>query len=430
MLRFIDKFQWRGTEYIYSLPWLRNRMEYSADPSRIKDYFRGGKFTRSQMTRDMLSRFHLSHNSIVVSDDDHAQFLRKLFREHSPAKNQYELMAKTLVDNLFAKEGNVSKQQQVNISKDLIPEVYLCLLSNMLGVQILKPLEKHIRNTAFEPGTRRTRPMIFEGVMYSFGMLLPGFKPMRSVIDLLFFRGNHYTRKIAQDLETHVFDYALPKVGSWYQTLLDLKQSGEISNNQFKGEVTSMLVSSYTLSAALSSMLLCLAARPEYVKKIQNDKSMADHFVNEVLRLYPPFRQFGYEKKGIWDRKDRDKKEVTDFMVSVYVLHRNEQVWDDAEEFRPERFQVSGVTRGCKFMPFGVGKRSCSGRAYSLAILSQTLKYIASENSGFKLSLPEDFESDCTGLPVGTAGRLVSFPIDDRLIVQRHLNKLAQAYAS
>jgi cytochrome P450 len=419
MFRIFDKFKWRGTEHIYSLPWLRNRLEYSADPKRVKEFIRGGKFTRSQMTRDLLSRFHLSHNSIVVSDDEHAQFLRKKFREHLTSPELYPIIAKDLVDQVFADSNKEVMGNEIRLSHKLIPEVYICLLSNMLGVNILKPLQKHIRETAFEPGTRRTRPMRFEGVMYAFGMLLPGFAPMRTVIDVLFFKGNHYTRKIAKKLEKMVFDFSTPKEDSWYQVLLELKQSGKLTSAQFKGELTSMLVSSYTLSAAMSSMLLCLAARPEYVKKIRQDDSMAIHFVNEVLRLYPPFRQFGYEKKGVWERKNRPKQEVTDFMVSVFVLHRNEQVWEDAEEFRPERFLSPDLRRGCKFIPFGLGKRSCSGRVYSLGILIESLKYICSGACDLKLTLPADFEKDEAGLPIGTNGRLVSFPVDDRVCVQR-----------
>jgi hypothetical protein len=367
----------------------------------------------------MLSRFHLSHNSIVVSDDDHAEFLKKKFREHLPSSELYPIIAKNLVDKVFAEGKNEAMGTEIRLSRKLIPEVYICLLSNMLGANVLKPLKKHIRETAFEPGTRRTRPMRFEGVMYAFGMLLPGFAPMRTVIDVLFFKGNHYTRKIAQKLETMVFDFSTPKEDSWYQVLLELKNSGKLSSAQFKGELTSMLVSSYTLSAAMSSMLLCLAARPEYIEKIRRDDRMANHFVNEVLRLYPPFRQFGYEENGVWERKNRPKQEVTDFMVSVFLLHRNEQVWEDAGDFRPERFFSPDLRRGCKYIPFGLGKRSCSGRLYSLGILIESLKYVCSGDCDLKLTLPSDFENDDDGLPIGTSGRLVSFPVDDRLHVQR-----------
>ncbi len=408
----LDKFQWQGTDHIYSLPWMRNRLEYSADPNRVKEYLKGGEFTRSQLTRDMLSRFHLSHNSIVVSDDEHAQFLKRIFHECLPTQERYPEIARKLVDEVFTTGHN----RALRLSSSLIPAVYLSLLSNLLGANVLKSLREYIREIDFQPGTR---PMHLDGLMYAFGMQLPGFGPMRKIIDLIFFKGDHYTRKIALKLEKMVFEFATPIEGSWYAHLIELKQSGKITRAQFRGELTSILVSSYALSAAMSSMLLCLAARPEYVDKIRHDETMAKHFVNEVLRLFPPFRQFGYEEKGVWEKSGRSKEEVTDFMVSIFGLHRNENVWENPDDFRPQRFATSSSTKGCKFMPFGLGKRSCTGRVYSIRVLVEVLKYVCSEECNLHLTLPEDYEKDYVGLPLGTNGRLVSFPVDDRVYARR-----------
>jgi hypothetical protein len=408
----LDRFQWKGTDHIYSLPWIRNRLEYSADPIRVKQYLQGAKVTRSQLTKDMLSRFHLSHNSIVVSDDTHAQFLRGIFLECLPKPERYPVIAKELADEIFTTNCN----GELRLSSRLIPAVYLSLLSNLLGANVLKTLREHIREIDFQPGTR---PMHLDGLMYALGMQFPGLGFMRNIIDLVFFKNDHYTRKIAVTLEKKVFEFTTPRDGSWYAHLIEMKQSGKISSAQFRGELTSMLVSSFALSAAMSSMLLCLAARHEYVGKIRHDESMAKHFVNEVLRLFPPFRQFGYEEKGVWEKSRRAKDEVTDFMVSVFGLHRNENVWPDADMFRPERFATSDAAKGCKFMPFGLGKRSCTGRAYSMSVLVEVLKYVCSATCNLQLTLPEDYVKDYVGLPLGTNGRLVSFPVDDRICARR-----------
>lgn len=216
-----------------------------------------------------------------------------------------------------------------------------------------------------------------------------------------------------------VVAFATPRDGSWYAHLIAMKQAGQLSKAQFRGELTSMLVSSYALSAAMSSMLLCLAARPDYVALIRHDEAMARHFVNEVLRLFPPFRQFGYEEKGVWEKRRSARGEVTDFMVSVFGLHRNEQVWPDADLFRPERFVSSDAAKGCKFMPFGLGKRACTGRAYSMSVMVEALKYVCSEACPLQLALPEDYLTDYVGLPLGSNGRLVSFPVDDRIVAHR-----------
>ncbi|SFG39892.1 Cytochrome P450 [Duganella sp. CF458] len=418
----LDRFQWKGTDHVYSLPWIRNRLEYSADPQRVKEFLQGAKVTRSQLTRDMLSRFHLSHHSIVVSDDEHAHQLRSVFLACLPSPESYSGIAKDLVKQVFKPGGS----GELHLSRQLIPAVYLSLLSNLLGANVLRALEEHIRTIDFQPGSR---PMHLDGVMYAIGMQFPGLGLMRNVIDWAFFKKDHYTRKIAIKLEQMVFEFATPKPASWYAHLIDMKQSGKISKAQFRGELTSMLVSSYALSAAMSSMLLCLAARPEYVTRIRSDQELAKHFVNEVLRLFPPFRQFGYEEKGIWEKSDRSKDTVTDFMVSVFGLHRNEQVWPDADVFRPERFEVADAVKGCKFMPFGLGKRSCTGRVYSLRVMVEMLNYVCSEECGLQLSLPADFVKDYVGLPLGTNGRLVSFPVDDRIVVRRGVSEGGSPHA-
>lgn len=410
----LDSFQWKGVDHIYSLPWIRNRLEYCADPQRVKQYLQGAKVTRSQLTQDMLSRFHLSHHSIVVSDDEHAHRLREIFLTCLPEQERYPGIARNIVDEVFV-DGS---SNEFHLSLCLIPVVYLSMLENLLGANVFDCLRERVEEIDFKPGTR---PMHLDGVMYAMGLQFPGLGVMRNLIDLCFFKNDHYTRKIAAELEERVFEFAVPRAGSWYAHLIEMKQSGAISNAQFRGELTSMLVSSYTLCAVMSSMLLCLAARPGYVDKIRQDDEMAKHFVNEVLRLFPPFRQFGYEEKGVWEKRGRPKGAATDFMVSVFGLHRNEQVWDSPDTFRPERFMDPAAVKGCKFMPFGLGKRSCTGRTYSMQVLVETLKYVCSDACNLRLSLPADFVKDYVGLPLGTNGRLISFPVDDRIIARRGL---------
>ena len=78
-------------------------------------------------------------------------------------------------------------------------------------------------------------------------------------------------------------------------------------------------------------------------------------------------------------------------------------------------------------MPFGLGKRSCTGRVYSIGMLVEVLKYVCSEECNLHLTLPEDYVKDYVGLPLGTNGRLVSFPVDDRIYARRELIEKAIA---
>lgn len=51
----------------------------------------------------------------------------------------------------------------------------------------------------------------------------------------------------------------------------------------------------------------------------------------------------------------------TPILISLALLHKDRAVWgDDAAEFKPERMIDTGVWR-----PFGIGARSCIGRAFA-----------------------------------------------------------------
>ena len=225
-------------------------------------------------------------------------------------------------------------------------------------------------------------------------------------------------RKVARKLENLVFNYSIPKKGSWFSTLLELKANGKLSSAQFRGEITSIVVSAYSLSSAIVSALLCLAARPQYIKKIRNDPAFSHCFVKEVLRLYPPFRQFGYEQKGIQDKKQFSEGKTTNLFILAYGLHTNPRFWIKAHEFYPERFLDPATGKGCTFLPFGIGHRDCIGRTYSMNLLTSLIQYACSEESGLELRLPDDFIMDSKGMPIGLIGRLISFPVDDRIYIQ------------
>lgn len=401
--------RWQGAENTYRVPWSRKRVAFSAEPEQLTE-FRKCPFTRSKLSMDMLVRFHLSNNSIVVSDDAVAMFLRGELRRHAVPAARYPAIAEGIVNDLFGTELFAAGTPR-SMSSDLIRVVYLALLRDVLGIRIDPEVRALIDDAEFKRGTR---PMEVDGILFALARMFPGVRALRYVVDRLIYKGNHYTRVIAARMEDAIVQSAEPQPGSWYETLQRHEREGRLTHRQLRGEVTSILVSSYTLSAALASLLLCAAARPDEIERIRSGELAVRSFVNEVLRLYPPFRYFGYEHL---DAPDGQAQRDADLVLSVGQLHRNPDVWADPHLFQPSRFDDPGATAGDKFVPFGVGARACSGRAYSYKLMLEVLRHVSSEQCRFRLALPADYQSDRYGMPIPIVGRLLSSPGDDRIVV-------------
>jgi len=400
----LNAFRWQGSGKVYSLPWLKNRLEYCSDSKRIAAYVKT-PFTRSGFVMKMLSEFHLSRHSIVVSSDSHAKWLKPISLTHMPKEQEaISKIARELIERALAPSFMEPGKHSMQISDLLIRELYRSMLNNVLNVTILTPLDEYITQTRFPHGSR---PMILEGVLYSFRLHLPLLRPIRYVIDRVFFKEVLYMKRVSATLEQMVCDFTVPKPGSLFSTLAELKASGKITRAQFRGEITSMLVASFSLASALVSALLCLAARPQYQKRIRQDPTFAKYFAMEVLRLYPPFRQFGYQQAAEGG-EHMSARNTDEFMIAVCALHRNKDTWENPHKFYPERFLDRRAAGGFKYLPFGMGKRSCPGRRFSLTMMIEVLKFVSSDTSPISLVKRDT-------LPSGCSGRLVSFAVDDTL---------------
>jgi cytochrome P450 len=89
--------------------------------------------------------------------------------------------------------------------------------------------------------------------------------------------------------------------------------------------------------------------------------------ISEAMRLYPA--AWMTERVAI----EADSFEHYTFPSGTIIipfffgLHRNEQLWENASVFDPERFMPEKATRSKNYFPFGAGPRMCVGNHFAMA---------------------------------------------------------------
>ncbi|XP_062215215.1 dolabradiene monooxygenase-like [Phragmites australis] len=153
------------------------------------------------------------------------------------------------------------------------------------------------------------------------------------------------------------------------------------------GSETSSTVLVWAMSELIKNPRVLQKAQSEVRETFKGrDKLCEDDMVNlsylhlvlkEALRLHAP-------APLLLPRQCRETCQVmgydvtkgTKVFVNVWAIARDNKLWDDAEEFRPERFDGSSIDfRGTDFeyTPFGAGRRICPGIMHGLANMELVL---------------------------------------------------------
>nr|CAD1835150.1 unnamed protein product [Ananas comosus var. bracteatus] len=158
----------------------------------------------------------------------------------------------------------------------------------------------------------------------------------------------------------------------------------EVTSVQLRDDLLSMLVAGHeTTGSVLTWTLYLLSKNPAALTRVQEevDNVLQDRLpryedvkelkylmrcINESMRLYP-HPPVLIRRAQVADVLPGDYKVNAgqDIMISVYNIHRSPQVWDRAEEFVPERFDLEGpvpneTNTDFRFIPFSGGPRKCN----------------------------------------------------------------------
>ncbi|OAY42794.1 carotene epsilon-monooxygenase, chloroplastic [Manihot esculenta] len=202
----------------------------------------------------------------------------------------------------------------------------------------------------------------------------------------------------------------------------------EVSSVQLRDDLLSMLVAGHeTTGSVLTWTLYLLSKDSSSLAKAQEevdqvlqgraptyedikDLKFLTRCINESLRLYP-HPPVLLRRAQVADVLPGNYKVNAgqDVMISVYNIHHSSKVWERAEEFVPERFDLDGpipneTNTDFRFIPFSGGPRKCVGDQFALLEAIVALA-IFLQKMNFEL-VPDQKISMTTGATIHTTNGL------------------------
>lgn len=164
-------------------------------------------------------------------------------------------------------------------------------------------------------------------------------------------------------------------------------ETGEkLDDENIRYQIITFLIAGHeTTSGLLSFALYFLLKNPDKLRKAYEevDQVLTDStptykqvlelkyirmILNESLRLWPTAPAFSlYAKEDTMLEGKYSIKQGESVTVLIPQLHRDKEAWgDDAEDFRPERFEDPSKVPNHAYKPFGNGQRACIGMQFAL----------------------------------------------------------------
>ncbi|GJR82443.1 cytochrome P450 71A4-like protein [Tanacetum coccineum] len=134
--------------------------------------------------------------------------------------------------------------------------------------------------------------------------------------------------------------------------------------------------------------------------------------IKEGLRLHPPGpllvpREASEEVKLMGYHIPKG----TQVIINAYAIGRVPTLWEEPDEFKPERFLNSSTDYKCvdyQWLPFGAGRRKCPGIQFSVDVIELALANVAPYKAGGPF-LPL-VEPEAASLPLVRVGLSTSQP--------------------
>ena len=162
----------------------------------------------------------------------------------------------------------------------------------------------------------------------------------------------------------------------------DPETNEAFSDEQLGDQVSTMILAGHeTTATALFWSLYLLALDPATQNRLAGEARAARAsgafdvakltftraVLDETMRLYPPAFLIVRAAAGPDAVPGADIAAKDIVLISPWLLHRHEKLWDQPNAFRPERFLPGNPPPNrFAYLPFGVGPRVCIGAQFAL----------------------------------------------------------------
>ena len=179
-------------------------------------------------------------------------------------------------------------------------------------------------------------------------------------------------RKHFQQLDEYLYRIIRDRrADSSKQDLLQHLIDASLDDTIIRDQMLTMLIAGHDTSTALLAWtFVLLGQHPDISARLVHEidtlekSPLLDQVIKESLRLYPPIH---IGNRIVSEELDFDGNRIPSgerMFYSIYLTHRDPAIWENADQFCPERFAHGRKTPPFAYIPFGGGPRSCIGSAF------------------------------------------------------------------
>ncbi|WP_413293649.1 cytochrome P450 [Bdellovibrio sp. HCB185ZH] len=339
-------------------------------PNAVRFFYSGENFKRKNAMPHPLRATLLGKGGVQGLDG--AEHLKRKDLFMSFTKPQEILRLSRIVDAQFA-TGLAKWSTQDNVP--LYPEL-VCLLAvsacSWLGIH-LQTDEKEIR-------AEQLRSMYQDA----------------SVIGLRHFKSRQSRRETERWIGNLIHDIRRGKLNvsdtsPIHRIAFFRDEDGELLSEKIASvEALNLLRPIVAVSTFMIFAMHALSYYPEMAKDVALDLKFRDHFIQEVRRYYPFFPAVAAITKCNLDWMGVHIPENSRVLLDIYGINHHPELWDNPNEFNPNRFNGKTWENLPDFIPQGGGNwrsgHRCPGEFITIQLMSVALDYFT-RRMDFKLNL-------------------------------------------